>query len=147
MDDLDSYDRKILAELRTDGRITVTELAARVGLSKTPCQIRMRKLEDRGFIRGYAARLDPEKLGVGHVAFVQVSLTDTRSAALAAFNKAVAGFPEIEQCHMMAAGFDYLLKVRNRDIAAYRQFHAEHISELPNVAQTSTFVAMQSVKE
>jgi len=147
MDDIDNYDRKILAELQADGRITVTKLADRVGLSKTPCQIRMRKLEERGFIKGYAAIVDPVKLEAGHIAFVQVSLTDTRSAALEAFNASVGKIQQIEQCHMIAGQFDYLLKVRSKDIAAYRKFLGETISELPHVSHTSTFVVMQSVKE
>ena len=147
MDDLDTYDRKILQALQVDGRMTVTDLANNVGLSKTPCQIRMRKLEERGFIRGYAALVDPAKLDAGHIAFVQVSLADTRSAALEAFNASVGKIPEIEQCHMIAGQFDYLLKVRSKDISAYRQFLGEKISELPHVSHTSTFVVMQSVKE
>ena len=146
-DDLDRYDRKILEILQQDGRITVTDLAARIGLSKTPCQIRMRRLEERGFIRGYRADIDPERIGRGHIAFVQVSLADTRSAALAAFNESVGAVAEIEQCHMIAGGFDYLLKVRSRDIADYRKILGEKLSALPHVARTSTFVAMQSVKD
>ncbi|HEV7255528.1 MAG TPA: Lrp/AsnC ligand binding domain-containing protein [Mesorhizobium sp.] len=122
-------------------------LAERVGLSKTPVQARVRRLEEAGFIRGYAAVVDRERMGEAHLAFVQVKLSDTRLAALDAFNKAVRDVPEIEQCHMMAAGFDYLLKVRARDIASYRRVLGEKISALPHVAQTSTFVAMETVKE
>lgn len=147
MDDLDRFDRKILTALQIDGRVTVTDLANRVGLSKTPCQIRMKKLEERGYIQGYTAVVDPAKLDAGHIAFVQVSLADTRSAALDAFNTAVTAIPEIEQCHMIAGQFDYLLKVRSKDISEYRRFLGEKISELPHVSHTSTFVVMQSVKE
>lgn len=147
MDDLDRFDRKILTALQIDGRVTVTDLANRVGLSKTPCQIRMKKLEERGYIQGYAAVVDPAKLDAGHIAFVQVSLADTRSAALEAFNSAIKAIPEIEQCHMIAGQFDYLLKVRSKDITGYRRFLGEKISELPHVSHTSTFVVMQSVKE
>lgn len=147
MDDLDRFDRKILTALQIDGRVTVTDLANRVGLSKTPCQIRMKKLEERGYIQGYTAVVDPAKLDAGHIAFVQVSLADTRSAALEAFNTAVKTIPEIEQCHMIAGQFDYLLKVRSKDISGYRRFLGEKISELPHVSHTSTFVVMQSVKE
>ena len=86
-------------------------------------------------------------MGEGHVAFVQVKLSDTRSAALDAFNRAVQSVAEIEQCHMIAASFDYLLKVRTTDIAAYRRVLGERISALPHVAQTSTFVAMETVKD
>jgi len=147
MDDLDVFDRKILAELTTDGRMTVTELAQRIGLSKTPCQARMRRLEGQGFILGYTAVTDPAKLGAGHIAFVQVRLDDTTSPALEAFNAAARGIPEIEQCHMIAGGFDYLLKVRTNDIAAYRRVLGERLSTMPHVSQTSTFVVMEAVKD
>ncbi|PLW76216.1 Lrp/AsnC family transcriptional regulator [Cohaesibacter celericrescens] len=147
MDDLDSFDRKIVAVLANNGRITVTELAQRVGLSKTPCQIRMRKLEENGYILGYGAILDPERLGEGHIAFVQVTLSDTRSEALNAFNEAVRHIREVEQCHMIASHFDYLLKIRTRDMANYRKVLGEKISALPHVAQTSTFVVMENVKD
>ena len=147
LDKLDKIDRKILSVLAKDGRITVTELAKQVGLSKTPCQIRMKKLEQAGYILGYQAMLNPERLGEGHIAFVQVTLTDTRSEALNAFNDAVRHIREVEQCHMIASHFDYLLKIRTRDMANYRRVLGEKISALPHVAQTSTFVVMESVKE
>ena len=145
--DLDSFDRAILKALERNGRITVTELADTVGLSKTPCQIRMKRLESKGYIRGYTAVMDYGLLDTNHIAFVQVKLSDTRAAALAAFNGAVGNVSEIEECHMMAADFDYILKVRTRDIASYRAVLGETISELPYVASTSTFVCMEAVKE
>ncbi len=146
-DQLDRIDRNILAALSSEGRLSMSELAARVGLSKTPVQARVKRLEKDGYIRGYAAVIDRERMGEGHVAFVQVKLSDTRLAALDAFNRAVAVVAEIEQCHMMAASFDYLLKVRTTDIASYRRVLGERISALPHVAQTSTFVAMETVKD
>lgn len=145
--DLDRFDRMILDILSADGRISVTDLANRIGLSKTPTQARMRRLENDGVITGYRAMLDPIRIGRDHVAFVEVRLTDTREAALAAFNSAVRAIPEIEQCHMIAGAFDYLMKVRTRDMTAYRRVLAEQISTLPHVAHTSTYVAMQAVKE
>ena len=144
---LDSIDRRILDVLALEGRITVTELATRVALSKTPCQIRMKRMEDEGYIKGYSAIVDAEKLGEGHVAFVQVTMSDTKSAALEAFNQAALQIREIEQCHMIASSFDYLLKVRTRDMATYREILGEKISALPFVAQTSTFVVMEAVKD
>jgi len=144
---LDRMDRNILAALARQGRLSMAELAEKVGLSKTPVQARVRRLERDGFIRGYAAIIDHERMGQGHVAFVQVKLSDTRSAALDEFNRAVLGVAEIEQCHMIAASFDYLLKVRTTDIAAYRRVLGERISALPHVAQTSTYVAMETVKD
>lgn len=146
-DDLDAFDRRIIAVLSTEGRLPVTELARRVGLSKSPVQARLRRLEDSGVIRGYRALVDQVRLGRDHVAFVEVRLDDTRERALAAFNAAVLKVPEIEQCHMIASSYDYLLKVRTRSITAYRNVLAERISTLPHVASTSTHVAMQAVKE
>ena len=144
---LDPFDHQILRILSAHGRIRITELASRIGLSKTPCQARVKRLEEAGYILGYHAALSPQKLGLSHVSFVQVTLNDTREPALKAFNAAVRGIPEIEQCHMIAGGFDYLLKVRTPSIDDYRKIMGEQISTLPHVKSSSTFVAMESVKE
>ncbi len=144
---LDAFDRRILDIVAVEGRITIADLASRVGLSKSPVQARLRRLEARGAIRGYRAVLDPGLMGREHVAFVEVRLSDTREAALGAFNAAVLAIPAIEACHMIAGSFDYLLKVRTSGMAAYRTALAESISTLPHVASTSTYVAMQAVKE
>ncbi|MDR9428475.1 MAG: Lrp/AsnC ligand binding domain-containing protein [Salibaculum sp.] len=145
--DLDAFDRRILDVIAVDGRISVTELARRIGLSKSPTQARLKRLEETGVVRGYRALFDPIRLGRDHVAFVEVKLSDTREAALAAFNDAVTRVPEIEQCHLIAGAFDYLLKVRTSSMGAYRMVLADSISTLPHVANTSTYVAMQAVKE
>ncbi|WP_011580663.1 MULTISPECIES: Lrp/AsnC ligand binding domain-containing protein [Chelativorans] len=147
LDRLDRIDRNILDALSQDGRLSTAELAKQVGLSKTPVQARLRRLEADGYIRGYTAIVDRERMGEGHIAFVQVTLSDTRSAALEAFNKAALAVPEVDQCHMIAASFDYLLKVRTRDISAYRRVLGEKISNLPHVSHTSTFVVMETVKD
>lgn len=147
MSQIDPFDHKILNILATEGRLSVTELARRVGLSKSPVQARLKRLEEGGVIRGYRALFDPIRLGRNHVAFVEVKLSDTRESALAAFNAGVLKLPEVEECHMIAGAFDYLLKVRTSDMTAYRIVLAEQISTLPNVANTSTYVAMQAVKE
>ena len=147
MVDLDEFDHKILAVLREDGRITMTELAQRIGLSKTPCQQRVRRMIEAKIILGFRAIVDPARLGLEHVAFAEVKLSDTREAALRDFNAAVRRIPEVEECHMIASSFDYLLKVRTADIRKYRLVLGEKISSLPHVANTSTFVAMETVKE
>lgn len=144
---IDGFDRKILEVLAVEGRISVTALADRIGLSKSPTQARLRRLEERGVIRGYRALYDPIQLDRDHVAFVEVKLSDTREAALAAFNAAVMKISEIEQCHLIAGDFDYLLKVRTAGMTGYRSVLAEKISTLPHVSHTSTYVAMQAVKE
>lgn len=145
--DLDSFDHAILRVLAVEGRISATELARRIGLSKSPTQARMKRLEEAGVIAGYRAQLDWVRMGLAHVAFVEVRLSDTREAALQAFNRAVADVPEIEECHMIASRFDYLLKVRTADIQDYRRVLGERLSALPHVASTSTYVAMEAVKE
>lgn len=144
---IDQIDSKILDELSRDGRMSVAELSRRVNLSKTPCQARIKRLEEQGYILGYRAVIDPKRLGLPHVAFVEVKLSDTRKAALEAFNKAVRALPEVEQAHMIASNFDYLLKVRTKDITAYREVLGEKLSALPHVAQTSTHVSMEAVKD
>ena len=144
---LDAFDRKLLAEVSKNGRLPVTELARRIGLSKSPTQARLRRLEAAGYVLGYRALLDPVKLDREHVAFVEVRLTDTREPALSAFNAAVRDVAEIEQCHLIAGQFDYLMKIRCRDMRAYRDILAEVVSNLPHVASTSTHVSMQAVKD
>jgi len=145
--ELDEFDRKIVAALVEDGRMTVTDLAVQVGLSKTPAQVRLKRLVEAGVIKGFRAIVDPAKLGLDHVAFAEVKLSDTREAALGEFNAAVRRIAEVEECHMIASSFDYLLKVRTADIRRYRTVLGEKISALPHVASTSTFVAMETVLE
>jgi len=144
---LDRYDTLILDILSTNGRLPVTDLAKKVGLSKTPCQVRLKRLQQDGYITGFRAVLDPQKLGRSNVAFVEVKLADTTEKALTAFNQAVREIPEIEMCHMIAGAFDYLLKIRTTDMANYRMVLGERISALPHVASTSTHVSMQAVKD
>ncbi|MCR9236098.1 MAG: Lrp/AsnC ligand binding domain-containing protein [Alphaproteobacteria bacterium] len=145
--ELDGFDEKILRVLAHNGRITVTQLAETIGLSKSPCQVRLKRLESEGYILGYRAVLNAQKLDRAHIAFVEVKLKDTREPALQAFNLAAHNVGEIEECHMIAGSFDYLLKVRTKHISEYRRVLGETISGLPHVAHTSTHVAMESVKD
>ena len=145
--ELDGYDRKILDVLTTDARISLTQLSQKVGLSKTPVAARIKHLEDVGLITGYRAILSTNQLGLSHIAFLEVKLDDTREQALLEFNNAVKKVPEVAECHMIAGGFDYLLKVRTSNIEAYRQVMGQRISTLPHVQSTSTFVAMETVVE
>lgn len=144
---LDELDRRILSVLARDGRISMTALGQRVGLSKTPVTARVRRLESIGVIKGYSADLSAAKLGLEHIAFVEVKLSDTREQSLRDFNGAVRRIAEVESCHLIAGGFDYLLKVRTKDINAYRRVLGDQISQLPHVASTSTYVSMESVLE
>src|SRR3546814_8693939 len=111
-------------------------LALQVGLSKTPCQQRVKRLVDNGLVVGFRAIVDPAKVGLDHVAFTEVKLSDTREEALRQFNHAVRQIPEVEECHMIASSFDYLLKVRTPDIRRYRIVLGEKISSLPHVARS-----------
>ena len=144
---LDAIDLNILRELQQDGRLSIVELARRVNLTKTPCTERARRLERDRIIRRYRAELDPEALGAAHVAFVKVSLHATGGGDLDKFSAAVTAIPEIQSCHMIAGDFDYLLKVRTRDIEAYRQVLGDVINMLPGVRTTATYVVMESVKD
>ncbi|WCL53802.1 Lrp/AsnC family transcriptional regulator [Gimibacter soli] len=142
---LDKIDQNIIRQMRQNARITVTDLAEKVGISKTPCLNRLKRLERDGYILGYTALINHTKLAAGHIAYVQVTVSDTRSEALNAFNDAVRKIPEVTQCHMMAASFDYLLKVRTKDMTEYRTVLGEKISSLPHVSHTSTFAVMETV--
>ena len=143
----DSIDRRILAELQSNGRLPIVELANRVHLTKTPTAERVKRLERTGVIRGYRADLEPELLGAGHVIIVHVSLTQTSDNALELFNRAVHRIPEIQSCYMLAGQFDYMLKVRTSDISHYRNVLGEQIGKLPGVQQTHSYVALEVVKE
>lgn len=144
---LDSTDMRILEEIQKNGRISVVELSRRVHLTKTPCAERLRRLEKAGVICGYFAKLDPMVVNAGHIVMVQVQLKGTTADELESFNTAVVRVPEIQSCHMVAGGYDYLLKVRSKDIDAYRRILGEVISKLPGVLQTHTYVVMEIVKD
>ncbi len=143
--EIDRIDNRIIDALVENGRISITELSEKVGLSKTPCQLRLKRLMNEGYITGFRAVLNPAKMGLEHIAFAEVKLSDTREEALRAFNAAVKKIREVEECHMIASSFDYLLKVRTSDIKRYRIVLGEKISALPYVESTSTFVVMQNV--
>ncbi|MGH1357711.1 MAG: Lrp/AsnC ligand binding domain-containing protein [Burkholderiaceae bacterium] len=140
-------DWRILHELQLNARMSIVELAERVGLSKTPCAERVRKLEARGVLQGYQAIISPEAVGAAHIAMVQVVMARTNADSLDQFNAAVKDIPEVQCCFMIAGGFDYLMKIRTRNIQAYRQLMSEIIANLPGVQQTHSYVVMESVKD
>jgi Lrp/AsnC family leucine-responsive transcriptional regulator len=145
--ELDRIDLRILQELETDGRLSIVELAARVNLTNTPCSERVKRLERAGYISGYRAVLNMEKLGLGHLTVVQVSLAASAADnSLDAFNAAVRAVPEIETCLMVAGSFDYLLTIRTRDIAHFRQVLGDKVNKLPGILQTNSFAVMETVK-
>ncbi len=143
---LDRTDRKILERLQANGRLSNVELARSVNLSPTPCLERVRRLEREGYITGYVALADPAKLNANTVAFIQVSLTNTSTENLREFNREMCAFSEVESCHMVAGGFDYLLKIRCADMLGYQHFLGEKLAAIPLVAQTHTYVVIEEVK-
>jgi len=146
MTDLDRIDRKILKQLQSDGRIATVDLAEKVGLSPTSTSDRVKRLQREGFIAGYGARLDPHRLGLGLLVFVEVSLDKTTPDVFEKFAEAVKRAPEVLECHMVAGGFDYLVKTRVADMAAYRRFLGEILLALPGVKETRTYAVMEEVK-
>ncbi len=143
----DSIDRRILDELQVNGRLSMVDLANKVHLTKTPSSGRVKRLEKEGVIEGYYAKLNPLKLGLNHLMIVHVNLTKTVDNSLKDFHEAVNQIPEIETCLMIAGPFDYMLKVRTRDIVHFRDLLGEKISKLPNVMQTHSFAVMETVRE
>jgi len=144
--DLDRIDRKILQVLQADGRISNLKLAEAVALSPTAVLARVQRLTRDGFILGYEARLDPGKLGVGLLVFVEVLLDRTTPNVFDAFRAAVQVHPQILECHMVAGGFDYLLKTRMAGMQAYRDFAGTVLWQLPGVRETRTYAVMEEVK-
>ena len=147
VENLDSTDLALLDALQNNGRLSLVELAKRINLSATPCTLRMRKLEQDGVITGYHAKLDPASLGQALMVFVTVSLKATDEATLKAFNAAVKPVKPILECHMVGGGFDYLLKIRVRDMAEYRDILGGVIGALPMVESTHSYFVMEEVKE
>lgn len=145
--ELDRTDKEILRALQADGRMSNVALAERVHLSPAACLERVRALVEGGYIRGFRAMLEPIMLDAGMLVFVQVVLERTTPDVFDAFKAAVQSRPEILECHMIAGGFDYLLKARVQDMHAYREFTATAVWALPGVRETHTYVVMEEVKE
>ncbi|MEE2025248.1 MULTISPECIES: leucine-responsive transcriptional regulator Lrp [Alkalimonas] len=144
---LDRTDRKILAELQRDGRVSNVELARRVGLSPTPCLERVRKLEAEHYILGYTALVDPVKIGAALLVFVEITLSKTSPEDFDEFSKAVQKLDEIQECHLVSGSFDFLLKTRVANMAAYRELLGETLLRLPSVRESRTYVVMEEVKQ
>lgn len=144
---LDRIDRKILKALQRDGRLSNTALAKEIGLSATPCSERVKSLEKRGFIEHYTAKLNPHLLQLELLVFVEISLIRTSADVFADFRNAVINLPQILECHLVSGNFDYLIKARVADMAAYRQFLGETLLMLPGVSESRTYVVMEELKE
>jgi Lrp/AsnC family transcriptional regulator, leucine-responsive regulatory protein len=143
---LDRIDRKLLVRLQQDGRAPIAQLAREVHLTVTPTLERVRRLESSGYIEGYFARLNPGRLGLGLLAYVEVSLDRTTPDAFERFKQVMLAHDEVMECHMVAGGFDYLLKVRVTDMESYRRFLGDRIASVRGVQQTHTYFVMEEVK-
>jgi Lrp/AsnC family leucine-responsive transcriptional regulator len=144
--DIDRIDRQLLRRLQANGRTPVAQLARAVHLSVTPCKARVARLERLGLIRGYYAHLDAEKLSQSLLAYIEVHLDRTTPDVFERFKQAMLSSDEVMECQMVAGGFDYLLKVRVRDMAAYRRFLGDRLAGIRGVMQTHTYFVMEEVK-
>ncbi len=143
---LDRTDYRILDRLQKNSKITNVELAEQINLSPPPCLERVKRLERDGYIKKYVAILNPYKLNAGLLAYIQVSLLSTASKDLEDFNRAMILLDQVQECHMVSGGFDYLIKVRTSDMQSYRDFLGNDLATIANVRETHTYVVMQEVK-
>lgn len=143
---LDRIDGNILYELQKNGRLSNVELSKRVGLSPTPCLERVKRLEAENYITGYSANLNPLKLNAALLVFVEITLTKTSPDVFDDFSKAVQDLDVIQECHLVSGDFDFLLKTRVSDMAAYRELLGETLLTLPAVSESRTYVVMEEVK-
>lgn len=144
---LDDADRRILRVLQQDGRITNQDLAASCNMSASSCFERVRRLRERGVIMGYTALIDPRFVERELLIFIEVLLDRTTSDIFEQFAQRIRRTPEVLECHMVAGGFDYLVKVRLKDMAAYRAFLADTLIIMPGVRETRTYAVMEEVKD
>jgi Lrp/AsnC family leucine-responsive transcriptional regulator len=143
---IDKIDRRILVELQKDGKKSNVELSKIVGLSPSPCLERVRRLEQQGYILGYQARLDPNRLGAAMLVFVEITLTKTSVDIFEEFSVAVQEQEDIQECHLVSGNFDFLLKTRVADMANYRKLLGDTLLRLPGVSESRTYVVMEEVK-
>jgi Lrp/AsnC family leucine-responsive transcriptional regulator len=144
---LNKVDRNILQVLQSDGRISFTELGKKVGLTTTPCIERVRKLEREGYIEGYSAVLNSQKLELGLIVFVQLRLNRTHKQTFEEFRRVVKNLPQVQECYLVTGNFDFLVKARVRDMTAYRDFLESSLLNLPGVQESTSIAVMETVKE
>jgi DNA-binding Lrp family transcriptional regulator len=143
---LDNIDRRLLAELQAEGRVTNVDLAKRVGLTAPPCLRRVRTLEDSGVIRGYHADLDASKLGFAITVFAMVSLRSQAEEDLRAFENHIKALPEVRECHMLNGEIDFILKIVSKDLQSFQEFLTSHLTPAPNVASVKTSLTIRTAK-
>ncbi|WP_425078992.1 Lrp/AsnC family transcriptional regulator [Ruegeria denitrificans] len=141
----DATDRKILAALQKNGRMSNSELSEQVNLSPSACHRRVQRLEVEGYIRNYVALLDARKMNVPTTVFVEITLQGQAEEVLDAFEKAVARIPDVLECHLMAGTADYILKVVAENTEDFARIHRQYLSRLPGVAQMQSSFALRTV--
>ncbi len=146
MANLDTIDRRLLAELQDEGRVTNVELAQRVGLTAPPCLRRVRALEEDGVIRGYHAELDASKLGYAITVFALVSLKSQAEDSLRQFEEHMRDLPEVRECHMLNGEIDFILKIVSRDLQTFQEFLTSKLTPAPNVASVKTSLTIRTAK-
>lgn len=147
MNTLNKIDRHILSVLQLDGRISYAELARQVGLTTTPCIERVKRLERDDYISRYTAHLNPENLGAALIVFVQIRLVRSSKGGFEDFKKMAVRLPEVQECYLVSGAFDYLIKARVADMAAYREFLGDTLLTLPGVQESTSIAVMETVKE
>jgi Lrp/AsnC family leucine-responsive transcriptional regulator len=144
---LDKLDRHILKILQREGRISMKELGDRVGLSVTPCIERVKRMERDGIIVGYYAKVNPDSVGVKLLVFVEITLNHKSASTFEKFRHEVSRIPEVQECHLVSGDFDYLIKARIQEMAAYRKLLGDILLQLPGAAQSKSYVVMEEIKE
>ena len=147
MANLDRIDRRLLAELQDDGRITNVDLARRVELTAPPCLRRVRALEEEGVIKGYHAQLDASKLGFAITVFALVSLKSQAEESLRQFEDHIRTLPEVRECHMLNGEIDFILKIVSRDLQTFQEFLTSKLTPAPNVASVKTSLTIRTAKQ
>lgn len=144
---LNRIDRKILSELQTNARVSYVDLASKVGLSTSPCIERVKRLERDGYIKSYTAILEPQLLDAPILIYVEITLAKLASDVFNKFTTAVLDVPQVMECHMVSGNFDYLLKIRIKNMPSYRELLGQILNDLPGVRDTNSYVVMEEIKE
>lgn len=145
--ELDNIDRKILAILQNDARISITDLAEKVGLSVTPCGERVKRLEKEGVILGYHARINPNALGLNLLVFVEIKLSAKSGTIFEKFKREILKLPSVLECHLVSGDFDYLIKARIPQMSDYRTLLGDILLTLPGAQESRSYIVMEEVKE
>jgi Lrp/AsnC family transcriptional regulator len=146
LEDLDEFERKILAVLQRDSSKPATEIAVEVGLSQAPCWRRIQRLKEDGYIRAQVSILDRKKIGLNAQVFAQVKLNQHGRSNLTVFSEAIRGFPEVLDCFVLMGNVDFMLRIVTKDIDAYERFFFDKLSKVPGIQEINSMVALSEIK-